>query len=394
MVKAIPDRWLNYRPIGERIAGTRFIAFKVPLRKNINESVDDEQLRLAPHSLLESVPNLGLIVDLTNTNRYYNPKTFMDLNVAHQKLMIPGHHTPTKELSQRFCEYVTNFLDANPDNDKLIGVHCTHGVNRTGYLICYFMITKMNMSPKLAIQTFADARGHKIERENYTASLEHLKSGQDRHKLLSEGSHSPSHNEGKRRQEDLREDRSINWRSRQQEQDSWQQQQQQQQLQPPSQQWRNTNAYHNQDDGSQCRLLQREMPRWRQAAHSEDTPSKNRCYDDYQSDNKRYQHQSNWRPNQGASQRPREDPSYAYNNSSSSRSSNSNYINYRRNNYSSRSENNGYRNRGNIYSRDHNNHSNHSNRNNNYNNNHTNQANYTRQNSRGYSNRFRCLETE
>lgn len=25
--------WLNYRPIGERIAGTRFIAFKVPLRK-------------------------------------------------------------------------------------------------------------------------------------------------------------------------------------------------------------------------------------------------------------------------------------------------------------------------------------------------------------------------
>ncbi|TDG41615.1 hypothetical protein AWZ03_011968 [Drosophila navojoa] len=74
MGKAIPDRWLNYRPIGERIAGTRFIAFKVPLRKNINESVDDEQLRLAPHSLLESVPNLGLIVDLTNTNRYYNPQ--------------------------------------------------------------------------------------------------------------------------------------------------------------------------------------------------------------------------------------------------------------------------------------------------------------------------------
>lgn len=42
--------------------------------QNINETVDDEGLRLAPHSLLESVPNLGLIVDLTNTNRYYNPQ--------------------------------------------------------------------------------------------------------------------------------------------------------------------------------------------------------------------------------------------------------------------------------------------------------------------------------
>ncbi|KAH8418697.1 hypothetical protein KR222_011460, partial [Zaprionus bogoriensis] len=162
--------WLNYQPIGERIAGTRFIAFKVPLRQTINETVD-EGLRLAPQSLLESVPNLGLIVDLTNTNRYYSPQTFRKENVEHQKLMIPGHHTPSKALAQKFCQYVTNFLDANADNDKLIGVHCTHGVNRTGYLICYFMITRMNMSPKQAIKTFADARGHKIERENYTSSL-------------------------------------------------------------------------------------------------------------------------------------------------------------------------------------------------------------------------------
>ncbi|XP_070066695.1 RNA/RNP complex-1-interacting phosphatase isoform X2 [Drosophila virilis] len=123
MGKAIPDRWLNYRPIGERIAGTRFIAFKVPLRENINEGIDDEQLRLAPHSLLESVPNLGLIVDLTNTNRYYNPQTFTDQNVAHQKLMIPGHQTPPKELAQRFCQYVTSFLEANPDNGFLIFKH-------------------------------------------------------------------------------------------------------------------------------------------------------------------------------------------------------------------------------------------------------------------------------
>ncbi|KAH8384738.1 hypothetical protein KR093_007128 [Drosophila rubida] len=174
MGKAIPDRWLDYQPIGQRVPSTRFIAFKVPLRQNINETVDEER-RLAPNSLLESVPNLGLIVDLTNTDRYYNPQTFKDQKVEHQKLMIPGHHTPSRALSQRFCEYVTNFLEANADNDKLIGVHCTHGVNRTGYLICYFMITKMNMAPKLAIQTFADARGHQIERDNYTSSLMQLR---------------------------------------------------------------------------------------------------------------------------------------------------------------------------------------------------------------------------
>ena len=35
--------------------------------------------------------------------------------------------------------------------DALIGVHCTHGVNRTGYLICRYLIEKMDWDPQKAI---------------------------------------------------------------------------------------------------------------------------------------------------------------------------------------------------------------------------------------------------
>lgn len=28
----LPDRWLDYKPVGDIIPGTRFICFKVPLR--------------------------------------------------------------------------------------------------------------------------------------------------------------------------------------------------------------------------------------------------------------------------------------------------------------------------------------------------------------------------
>ncbi|EDV90852.1 GH23650 [Drosophila grimshawi] len=63
--------------------------------QNINKNVD-EQLRLAPYSLLETVPNLGLIA-------------FEDENVRHQKLCIPGHHTPPKELAERCVRW--GFLD-------------------------------------------------------------------------------------------------------------------------------------------------------------------------------------------------------------------------------------------------------------------------------------------
>ncbi|KAH8321833.1 hypothetical protein KR067_003127 [Drosophila pandora] len=173
-MKPIPDRWLDYSPIGERVPGTRFIAFKVPLREHVSAKVSQEKLRLAPESLLEAVPDLGLIIDLTNTSRYYNPESFTSNDVQHKKLMVPGKVTPPKDLAEKFCRLVTNFLEDNEDNDKLIGVHCTHGVNRTGYLICYFMITKMNKSPSESIETFAAARGHEIERQNYMSSLRKL----------------------------------------------------------------------------------------------------------------------------------------------------------------------------------------------------------------------------
>lgn len=36
--------------------------------------------------------------------------------------------------------------------DKLIGVHCTHGLNRTGYLICRYLIDVDEMDPEEAIE--------------------------------------------------------------------------------------------------------------------------------------------------------------------------------------------------------------------------------------------------
>uniref|UniRef100_A0A0A1XEH6 RNA/RNP complex-1-interacting phosphatase n=1 Tax=Zeugodacus cucurbitae TaxID=28588 RepID=A0A0A1XEH6_ZEUCU len=170
MAPSIPDRWLNYTPIGQRVKGTRFIAFKVPLREAVNQNVE-KQLRLDDSILLNSVPNLGMIIDLTNTSRYYTPDSFVKRGLEYKKLMIPGHHTPPPNLVDEFKKIVVNFLNKNSDNDKLIGVHCTHGVNRTGYLICNYMISELDVKPEDAIDKFNLSRGHKIERKNYLDSL-------------------------------------------------------------------------------------------------------------------------------------------------------------------------------------------------------------------------------
>ncbi|XP_018785195.1 PREDICTED: RNA/RNP complex-1-interacting phosphatase isoform X2 [Bactrocera latifrons] len=185
MAPSIPDRWLNYTPMGQRVEGTRFIAFKVPLREVVNENVD-EQDRLDASILLKSIPNLGMIIDLTNTSRYYTPDCFVKKGLEYNKLMIPGHHTPPPHLVDQFKKLVFNFLNKNAGNDKLIGVHCTHGVNRTGYLICNYMISELDVKPEEAIDKFNLSRGHKIERRNYIDSLYSLtKAAKDANSLES-----------------------------------------------------------------------------------------------------------------------------------------------------------------------------------------------------------------
>ncbi|EAT44190.1 AAEL004437-PA [Aedes aegypti] len=72
-----------------------------------------------------------------------------------------------------FIRTVNDFLAEEENKDKLIGVHCTHGLNRTGYFVCAYMILVQGLAPRAAINAFNDARAHTMERANY---LNHLRS--------------------------------------------------------------------------------------------------------------------------------------------------------------------------------------------------------------------------
>lgn len=175
----IPDRWLDYQAVGKRLQGTRFIAFKVPLKPALNNRLPDSDV-FGPWELLDTMTEenqeLGLIIDLTFTTRYYKvqdiPKSLLCV-----KIFTAGHEIPSDATILSFKRAVHSFLRDNADNDKLIGVHCTHGLNRTGYLICRYLIDVDEMDPEEAIELFNASRGHAIERQNY---LEDLQSGPKR----------------------------------------------------------------------------------------------------------------------------------------------------------------------------------------------------------------------
>uniref|UniRef100_A0A8C3WMV1 RNA/RNP complex-1-interacting phosphatase n=1 Tax=Catagonus wagneri TaxID=51154 RepID=A0A8C3WMV1_9CETA len=172
----IPERWKDYLPVGQRMPGTRFIAFKVPLKKSFEKKLTPEE-RFSPLDLFNKIQEqnekLGLIIDLTYTRRYYKPEDLPE-TIRYLKIYTVGHQVPDDNTIFKFKCAVNGFLKENKDNDRLIGVHCTHGLNRTGYLICRYLIDVEGMKPDDAIELFNRSRGHCIERQNY---IEDLQSG-------------------------------------------------------------------------------------------------------------------------------------------------------------------------------------------------------------------------
>nr|XP_033805047.1 RNA/RNP complex-1-interacting phosphatase [Geotrypetes seraphini] len=170
----LPDRWTEYLPIGQRMPGTRFIAFKVPLQQSFDWKLSPVE-RFSPLDLINKVKEqkeeLGLIIDLTYTTRYYVPEELPE-SLSYSKIFTAGHEVPNDKTIYQFKSVVANFLRENEHNDKLIGVHCTHGLNRTGYLICRYLIDVEGMIPSTAIEIFNRCRGHTIERQNYIKDLQ------------------------------------------------------------------------------------------------------------------------------------------------------------------------------------------------------------------------------
>ncbi|XP_011878748.1 PREDICTED: RNA/RNP complex-1-interacting phosphatase [Vollenhovia emeryi] len=175
MTGSVPDRWLEYKPFGDAIKGTKIIAFKVPLKDAIAKNLEPEQ-QFTTKVLLQAFPHLKYIVDLTNTYRYYDKKEFTNAGVKYEKIAIPGRKVPTMDIIQKFFKVMDDFTSTCGEGE-LIGVHCTHGVNRTGYLICRYLIQQLGWETEDSLKAFGEARGYPVERDIYLAALQQVQRG-------------------------------------------------------------------------------------------------------------------------------------------------------------------------------------------------------------------------
>ncbi|CAD5224961.1 unnamed protein product [Bursaphelenchus okinawaensis] len=171
----LPQRWAFCPPMGKEICG--FLPTKTPLDKKYDHLMDIAQF-FHPDDVIERGPELcgkpgakiGLWINLTKTKRYYNPGDVEEKGIKYVWMPLTGHgQSPTEDETSQFINIVSAFRATNEDD--LVVVHCTHGFNRTGFLICAYMAVQFGDEISMCVQEFAKARPNGIYKTDYLRDL-------------------------------------------------------------------------------------------------------------------------------------------------------------------------------------------------------------------------------
>ncbi|VDP12627.1 unnamed protein product [Heligmosomoides polygyrus] len=150
-----------------------FFPFKTPLCSLYDDQIE-KKLRFHPEDVFNHPAvrgkKIGLWIDLTKTDRYYFVKEVESHGCVYRKMPLAGHgSSPTQDETQRFVKLVHGFTKEHPG--EIVAVHCTHGFNRTGFLIAAYMVVVKDWSVDLAILTFAKERPCGIYKQDYLGDL-------------------------------------------------------------------------------------------------------------------------------------------------------------------------------------------------------------------------------
>lgn len=100
---------------------------------------------------------IGLWINLCNTERYYSKEDIEKQSCQYIQLKCLGHGTfPSKREIKMFISIVDDFI-INAPHDCIV-VHCTHGFNRTGFMIVIFLVEKLRYPVEKAVELFTEAR--------------------------------------------------------------------------------------------------------------------------------------------------------------------------------------------------------------------------------------------
>lgn len=181
-IEGLPQGWCGCPPMGTPLGF--FLPCKTPLGAKHLKKIPDEH-HFTPGQCITMAwerfgQEVGLVLDLTNTTRYYDSKDWTEHGIEYVKLPCRGRgQTPEPHSVNAFMWEAMRFQDImqKSGQPKLMVVHCTHGFNRTGYMIANF-IMRVGINVKYsentleeALNKFAHTRSPGIYKDHYIEQL-------------------------------------------------------------------------------------------------------------------------------------------------------------------------------------------------------------------------------
>ena len=178
------QKWGDYDSYGEPVGPSRFIPMKTPLSPKLlaDFGVKDEKEKV-PHvhtlpdflaAQKERGRDVGLVIDLSNHDCLYSdgiPETGVRrVHVRNVAKSVPDVDSVAEVIATAHAFW--NDETCRGENaEKYVAIHCAYGFNRTGFVLCCYLVEKCGLSADQALQAFAEARKPGVKHDRFREAL-------------------------------------------------------------------------------------------------------------------------------------------------------------------------------------------------------------------------------
>lgn len=150
-------KWGDYASYGDPVIPSRFIPMKTPLSPSLLHNQTFESVLTLPNFLAEQSAagrTVGLVIDLSNHDCLYLDGMPPHLERVHVRNVAKS--IPNVECTSEVIAVANEFWSRKPD--EYVAIHCAYGFNRTGFVLCCYLIEACGLSADEALTNFAAAR--------------------------------------------------------------------------------------------------------------------------------------------------------------------------------------------------------------------------------------------
>lgn len=166
------QKWGDYESCGESVGKTKFVPMKTPLSLEFLERTEKYAHILTVEKMLyeqreTKQREVTMIIDLSNHECLYEEDIPKEVHRVHVRNIAKS--IPNIECCATVMREASKHWKKHPE--EYIAIHCAYGFNRTGFIVCCYLIEKENMTAEEALETFAVARPPGVKHERFQMAL-------------------------------------------------------------------------------------------------------------------------------------------------------------------------------------------------------------------------------